>query len=135
MIDVSTSGHVRKNELPLQAVLREAFEEIGVIPTTLYPKIQDLMQTEMDFSKIGRKGRYIIKHYLACLEYPIEYYTKQDEEVEELFFMDYEILKDEIRHQKPNMRIPYIDKTEKLFSIIDENLQELNNKENQNIEK
>ena len=63
MIDVSTSGHVRKNELPIQAILREAFEEIGIIPTKLYFKLQDLMQTEMDFSKIGRKGRYIINHY------------------------------------------------------------------------
>ena len=135
MIDVSTSGHVRKNELPIQAILREAFEEIGIIPTKLYFKLQDLMQTEIDFSKIGRKGRYIINHYLAYLDYPIEYYKKQDEEVDELFFMDYETLKNEIRNKNPEIRIPYIDKTEELFKKIDEKINELNKDKNENIEK
>ena len=46
-----------------------------------------------------------------------------------------ELLKNEIRNKNPNMRIPYIDKTEELFSLIDKNLQELNNDKDKNIEK
>lgn len=125
MIDVSASGHVRKNELPTQAMLREAFEEVGVIPTELFPKLQNLMQMEIDFTKMNRKGNYIVHEYLAYLDYPLEYYKKQDEEVEELFFMDYEQLKEEIKSKKPNMRIPYISQTKKLLKIIDDKLYNL----------
>ncbi len=122
MIDASVSGHVKKNEIPTQAILREAFEEIGMIPTELFSKLQTLNKIEVDFSKIGRKGRYIAHEYLAFFEYPLEYYKKQDEEVDELFFWDYEKVKQEIRNKNPNMRIPYIKETEELFKMLDKKI-------------
>ena len=64
--------------------------------------------------------------YLAFLDYPIEYYTKQDEEVDELFWMPYEELKADIRKCSSDMRIPYNEETEKLFAKIDKKIEERN---------
>lgn len=133
MIDVSTSGHVKENESPTQAILREVSEEIGIKPEELYEKIQELMTVETDFTKLGRQGRYFIHEYIAYVEHPLSYYTKQDEEVSEIFFMDYEEVKQRIRNKEKNIRIPYNEQTEELFSKIDEKLlskEKTNEKEN-----
>ena len=135
MIDVSASGHVRKNELPIQAILREAFEELGVIPTELFPKLQDLVPIKIDLTKLGRKGNYVTHEYLAFLENSLSDYQKQDEEVAELFFMNYEELKEAIRNKEPDMRIPYMTQTEELFHKIDEKLHDLEKTKKKEIQK
>lgn len=122
MIDVSSSGHVKSTETPIQAILRETFEEIGLKPEELIQKLQKIMIVECDFSKLGRKGRYFTHEYIAYLEHPLSYYTKQEEEVNKLFFMNYKEIKHKIRNKEPNIRIPYNKETEELLYKIDENL-------------
>ena len=106
MIDVSASGHVKSNETPLQAILRETSEEIGVKPEELITTLKEIMTVEEDFSKLGRKGRYFIHEYVAYLEHPLSYYKRQEDEVEELFFMKYEEVKQKVRNRDKNIRIP-----------------------------
>ena len=122
MIDVSSSGHVKSTETPMQAILRETFEEVGLNQEELILKLQKVMIVECDFTKLGRKGRYFTHEYVAYLDNPLSYYTKQNEEVDKLFFMDYEELKEKIRNKEPNVRIPHNEETEKLLCKIDESL-------------
>ena len=122
MIDVSTSGHVKSTETPIQAVLREASEEIGLKREELAQELQKKMIVECDFAKLGRKGRYFTHEYVAYLEHPLSYYTKQKEEVEKLFFMNYEELKEKIRKGESNIRIPHSKETDELLYRIDESL-------------
>lgn len=94
-IDVSVAGHVREKETPLQTILREAKEEIGIDEEYLLSILQKVTETKIDLAKFGRQGRYITHIYIAFSSNPIESYRKQDEEVDELFFMEYEELKKE----------------------------------------
>ena len=122
MIDVSSSGHVKSTETPMQAILRESAEEIGIKPEELVQELKKIMIVECDFAKLGRKGRYFTHEYVAYLDNPLSYYTKQNEEVEKLFFMSYEELKERIRNNEPNVRIPHNKETEELLQKIDESL-------------
>lgn len=122
MMDVSSSGHVKSTETPTQAILRETFEEIGLKPEELAQQLQKMMIVECDFTKLGRKGRYFTHEYVAYLEHPLSYYTKQNEEVDKLFFMNYEELKEKIRNKEPNIRIPHNKETDELLYKIDESL-------------
>ena len=93
MIDVSASGHVQTGEAPMQAIIREGKEELGERAfEKLIPTIKKLNEFEIDFSKDGRKGKYLTYEYLAYSCEKLEAYTKQDSEVEKLFFMDYELM-------------------------------------------
>lgn len=122
MVDVSSSGHVKSTETPIQAILRETFEEISLKPEELAQQLQKMMIVECDFAKLGRKGRYFTHEYVAYLEYPLSYYTKQNEEVDKLFFMNYEELKEKIRNKEQNIRIPHTKETDELLYKIDESL-------------
>ena len=122
MMDVSSSGHVKSTETPIQAILRETFDEIGLKPEELAQQLQKMMIVECDFTKLGRKGRYFTHEYVAYLEHPLSYYTKQNEEVDELFFMNYEELKEKIRNKEQNIRIPHTKETDELLYKIDESL-------------
>lgn len=122
MVDVSSSGHVKSTETPIQAILRETFEELSLKPEELAQQLQKMMIVECDFTKLGRKGRYFTHEYVAYLEHPLSYYTKQNEEVDELFFMNYEELKEKIRNKEQNIRIPHTKETDELLYKIDESL-------------
>ena len=128
MIDVSASGHVHSNETPMQAMIREGKEELGEEAfETLIGKIKKLLDFEIDFTKEGRKGKYLAHEYIAYSKMPLDKYKKQDEEVEELFFMDYEEVKKLIRNKNKEMRIPYNSDIEELLQILDN---EIYNKDN-----
>ena len=122
MIDVSSSGHVKSTETPMQAILRESAEEIGIKPEELVQELKKIMIVECDFVKLGRKGRYFTHEYVAYLDNPLSYYTKQNEEVDKLFFMNYKELKEKIRNKEPNIRIPHNKETDELLYKIDESL-------------
>ncbi len=122
MVDVSSSGHVKSTETPIQAILRETFEELSLKPEELAQQLQKMMIVECDFTKLGRKGRYFTHEYVAYLEHPLSYYTKQNEEVDKLFFMNYEELKEKIRNKEQNIRIPHTKETDELLYKIDESL-------------
>lgn len=134
MIDVSASGHVKSNETPLQAILRESKEEIGIEPEELMKTLKEVAIVELDLSKFGRKGNYFTHEYVAFVEKPISYYKKQDEEVKKLFFMKYEEVKEKIRNKDKSMRIPKIRQTEELLYKIDENLYNLSKRKKGELE-
>ena len=120
MIDVSASGHVHSNETPMQAMIREGKEELGEEAfETLIGKIEKILDFEIDFTKEGRKGKYLAHEYIAYSKLSLDKYKKQDEEVEELFFMDYEEVKRLIRNKNKEMRIPYNSDIEELLQILD----------------
>ena len=122
-IDVSVSAHVEPDETAIQAMLREAREEIGLADSEyLYSKMQKFAENKINLADYGRQGRYIMHFYLAFLNNPLESYTKQDSEVEELFFMDYEEVKRRVRSDDPEMLMPKSDEAEKIFSALDEKI-------------
>ena len=125
MIDVSASGHVRSNEVPIQAIIREGKEELGDTAfETLIGNIKKISDFKIDFTKEGRKGKYLTHEYIAFSRLPLEKYKKQDEEVEELFFMDYEEVKKMIKNRDKEMRIPYNKNVETLLQKIDSEIYE-----------
>ena len=121
-IDVSVSGHVSENETPTQAMLREAHEEIGVEQQQLFSKLQKFAETKINLADYGRQGRYIVHMYLEFSKEPLQNYKKQDSEVEELFFMDYEEIKRRVRSHDEEMLIPNSKETERIFTILDEKI-------------
>lgn len=126
-IDVSVSGHVKPNETATQAMLREAREEIGLEDSAqLYEKMQKFAEDQIDLRKFERQGNYVMTFFLAFLNNPLESYIKDEEEVDELFFMDYEELKRRVRDNDSEMLIPKSEKTETIFSILDEKIRKRN---------
>ena len=122
-IDVSVSAHVDPDETATQAMLREAREEIGLTDSEyLYNNMQKFAENKINLTDYGRQGRYIMHFYLAFLDNSLESYTKQDSEVEELFFMDYEEVKRRVRSDDPEMLMPKSDEAEKIFSALDEKI-------------
>lgn len=122
-IDVSVSAHVDPDETAIQAMLREAREEIGLTDSEyLYNNMQKFAENKINLTDYGRQGRYIMHFYLAFLDNSLESYTKQDSEVEELFFMDYEEVKQRVRSDDPEMLMPKSDEAERIFSILDEKI-------------
>ena len=129
-IDVSVSAHVDPDETATQAMLREAREEIGLTDSEyLYNNMQKFAENKINLTDYGRQGRYIMHFYLAFLDNSLESYTKQDSEVEELFFMDYEEVKRRVRCDDQEMLMPKSDAAERIFSILDENIKMRNFKE------
>ena len=129
-IDVSVSAHVDPDETATQAMLREAREEIGLTDSEyLYNNMQKFAENKINLTDYGRQGRYIMHFYLAFLDNSLESYTKQDSEVEELFFMAYEEVKRRVRCDDPEMLMPKSDEAERIFSILDEKIKMRNFKE------
>lgn len=129
-IDVSVSGHVRANETLTQAMLREASEEIGLTDSEhLCSRMQKFAENKINLADYGRQGRYIMHFYLAFLNNSLESYKKQDEEVEELFFMDYEELKQRVRNDDQEILIPKSEEAERIFSILDAKIRMRNSNE------
>ena len=135
-IDVSVSGHVKPHETPTQAMLREAGEEIGLTNSQqLCSQMQRFAENQIDLRKYGRQGNYAMTYFLAFLKHPLDFYVRDDKEVDELFFMDYNELKRRAREDDSEMLIPKSEKTETIFSILDEKIQKRNLEERKGQEK
>ena len=123
MIDISASGIIQSGETPMQGLIREGKEELGKKAfEKLIGKINEIYKFQIDFTKEGRKGKYLTHEYLVYSKQPLGEYEKQDEEVEELFFMDYEEVKKLIKNKDKDIRIPYNNDIEELLQKIDNHL-------------
>ena len=126
-IDVSVSGHVKTNETTIQAILREASEEIGLKDKQkLCSIMQKFAHNQIDLRNHGMQGNYVMTYFVAFLNNSLDTYSKNEDEVEELFFMDYEELKSRVRNADPEMFIPKSEQAETIFSILDEMIKNRN---------
>jgi len=126
-IDVSVSGHVQPHETATQAMLREAREEIGIKDLQyLCSKMQKIAEEQVDLRKYGRQGNYAMTFFVAFLNAPLNEYHKDGNEVDELFFMNYDELKRRVRENDSEMLIPKSEETETIFSMLDEKIKNRN---------
>ncbi len=85
-----TGGHVDSGETPLQAVQRETYEEIGVkIPLDKFGLLS-VKKEEVYITDYQVTNRHFIYSYFAVVDYKIEDYTKQEEEVSDLKYITIE---------------------------------------------
>ena len=122
MLDLC-SGHVRSREIERHAVVREIIEELGekAIRKNEFPNIQKVGTARMDFRKYGRKGNYIVPWYYLKLnrQIPETDFELEEEEVSSVEWIPYEEVKQIIRENKGNIRIPYLKETARLFEQLD----------------
>ena len=122
MLDLC-SGHVKSGETERQAVVREIIEELG--PEAIKPKefyqIEKVGSARMDLRKYGRQGNYIVPWYYLKLnrQIPEEDLELQEDEVQSVQWIPYEQVKEIIRDNTGNIRIPYLKETARLFGQLD----------------
>ena len=85
-----TGGHVDSGETPLEAIQRETNEEIGVkIPMEKF-KLLNIEKEEVYLAEHKTTNRQFIYSYFAPVDYKIEDYTIQKEEVSNLKYITIE---------------------------------------------
>lgn len=85
-----TGGHVDSGETPLEAIQRETYEEIGVkIPTDEF-KLLSIRKEEVYLTNYKVINRHFIYSYFALVDYKIEDYSMQEEEISDLKYMTIE---------------------------------------------
>ena len=94
-----TGGHVDSGETPLKAVQRETYEEIGVkIPLDKF-KLLNINKEEVYISDYQIINRHFIYSYLALVDFKIEDYTMQEEEVSNLKYITVEEMEDAYKNK------------------------------------
>ncbi|MFA7686206.1 MAG: NUDIX domain-containing protein, partial [Candidatus Gracilibacteria bacterium] len=115
--EVSCSGHVAAGEESLKSAIRELKEELSVevAPTQLQFLFED---KEIN---ITNNGTFINKEfkeiYLLKLDWPVEKYTVQKEEVESVKYISQEGLKEALKIN-PQDFVPHDLLYEKFFQIL-----------------
>ena len=85
-----TGGHVDSEETPLNAVQRETYEEIGVkIPLNEF-KLLNIDKEEVYIPDYQIINRHFVYSYFAVVDYKIEDYSMQEEEVSDLKYITIE---------------------------------------------
>jgi len=91
-----TGGHVDSGEIPLVGAQRETEEEIGVkIPLDRFELINIKKQPK-------GKGHHFTYSYFAFVDYKIEDYTMQQEEVSDLKYMTIEQMEEAFNNNDEN---------------------------------
>ena len=94
-----TGGHVDSGETPLQAIQRETNEEIGVkIPIDKF-KLLSINKEEVYLTDYKITNRQFIYSYFAPIDYKIEDYTIQKEEVSDLKYITIEEMEKAIQEK------------------------------------
>lgn len=107
------AGHVVAGETILEALEKEAQEEIGI-------NINNFKVKEVLKIKRQEKRNHCFSYHFAIIEsIPIESYKIQEEELSEVFYMDYETLKEKIKCADPEVAIVWSAEVEKLFNELD----------------
>lgn len=82
-----TGGHVDSGETPLVGIQRETAEEIGItIPKEKF-KLIDIDKKEVYFPESKKYNRHFVYNYFVEVDYKIEDYTMQKEEVSDLKYI------------------------------------------------
>ena len=133
MYDVC-SGHVRSGENEADAIIREIKEELGqeVFTVEELEKIMEVGSTSINLEKYGRAGNYLIKWFYLKLNrnVPYENFELQQEEVADVRWIPYDIMRLAIKRQEPSIRIPYNLQTEMLLRKLDRMHYEVKSKDN-----
>ncbi|MBR7172661.1 MAG: NUDIX domain-containing protein [Clostridia bacterium] len=107
------AGHVVAGETIVEALEKEAQEEIGI-------NLKDFDVKEVLRIKRQEKNNFCFSYHFAILKYiPIEQFTIQEEELSEVFYMDYEELKQKIKISDSEMAIFWSDEVKLLFDELD----------------
>lgn len=85
-----TGGHVDSGETPLMGIQRETAEEVGVtIPNESFQLIS-IDKNEVYLPENKRYNRHFVYSYFTLVNYKIEDYTMQKEEVSDLKYISIE---------------------------------------------
>ena len=107
------AGHVVAGETIFEALKKEAQEEIGI-------DINDFDLKQVMRVKRQEKNNYCFSYHFAILEkIPIENFKIQEEELSEVFYMDYEKLKEMIKNLHTEVAIFWSDEVKLLFDELD----------------
>lgn len=107
------AGHVVAGETIIEGLRKEAFEEIGV-------DIDKFDVKEILRVKSQKKNNYCFSyHYCILKKIPIKKIKIQEEELSEVFYMDYEKLKAMIKNSDPEVAILWTEEVARLFAEID----------------
>lgn len=92
-----TGGHVDSGETPLEAIQRETQEEIGVkIPLERF----ELLNIRKDIYKTNKTlNKQYVYSYFARVDYKLEEYTMQEEEVSGLKYISIEEMEEAYKNQ------------------------------------
>ena len=94
-----TGGHVDSGETPLNAVQRETYEEIGVkIPLDKF-ELLNINKEEVYIADYNIINRHFVYSYFALVDYKIEDYTMQEEEVSALKYITIEEMEDVLKRK------------------------------------
>lgn len=97
-----TGGHVDSGETPLNAVQRETFEEIGVkIPLDKF-ELLSINKEEIYIPDYQIINRHFTYSYFAMVNYKIEEYTMQEEEVSDLKYITIEEMEEAYKNKDNN---------------------------------
>ena len=118
------SGHVQSGEIPIQGMIRELKEELGIEETECYGNIKNMGTVTIDFKKFKCfTDVFLLKRSEETL-------ALQDEEVKGIEYYPIEEVFVLIREGKT--RIPYEQEAEKFEEIFEKILQELGIKSKNN---
>lgn len=107
------AGHVVAGETILEALEKEAGEEIGININKF--KVEEVLRT-----KRQEKNNYCFSYHFAILEkIAIEDFKIQEEELSDVFYIDYETLKEMIKNSHPEVAIFWSDEVALLFDELD----------------
>ena len=107
------AGHVVKGESILQALKKEAQEEIGI-------NIEDYDFKELTTIKRTEPRNYCFSHhYYICERIPLNRFKIQEEELSGVLYMDYQKLKELVKNNSDEVVFKWNEAYQKLFGLLD----------------
>lgn len=114
-----TGGHVDSGETPLQAIQRETYEEVGVkIPIEKFKLLST--NKEECVSDLNVINRQFIYSYFAMVDYKLEDYTMQKEEVSNLKYMTIEEMEEAYKNKDEKYTFIKWDRIDEIINNLKE---------------
>ena len=108
-----TGGHVDANETPLKGIQREVEEEIGVkIPEENFELI------DIEKNKFDEHNHHFTYNYFVLVDYNIEEYTMQPEEVSDLKYISIEEIEEIKKNNDENYTLTKWDSFNEKISFL-----------------